>query len=78
MSPSRYKRCHYLQLNIVKYDTVIYMILRKNLHQLQFFEFFFDKRIDYKESTCDIESIVTSFQIFVISYFFVSIVSRNP
>jgi len=37
-------------------------LIQKNLPQLQFFEFFFDKRIDYKESTYDIESIMTSFR----------------
>jgi hypothetical protein len=36
--------------------------IQKNLPQLRWFEFFFDKRIDHKESTCDIESIITSFR----------------
>jgi len=36
--------------------------IQKNLPKLQFFEFFFSKQIDYKESTFDIESIITSFR----------------
>jgi len=36
--------------------------IQKNLSQLRFFEFFFDKRIDAKESTYDIESIIISFR----------------
>jgi hypothetical protein len=36
--------------------------IEKNLPKLQFFEFFFDKRTSFEESTCDIESIITSFR----------------
>lgn len=36
--------------------------IQNNLPKLQFFEFFFDKRIDYTESTNAIESIMTSFR----------------
>jgi len=36
--------------------------IQNNLPQLQFFEFFFEKRIDYKESTYDIEFIIISFR----------------
>lgn len=36
--------------------------IQNNLPKLQLFEFFFDKRIDHKESTYPIESIISSFQ----------------
>jgi hypothetical protein len=36
--------------------------IQKHLPELQSFEFFFDKRIDARELTCDIESIITSFR----------------
>ncbi|CAF0763463.1 unnamed protein product [Rotaria sordida] len=35
---------------------------QKNLNQLKLFEFFFNKRIDYKETKCDIESIIAPFR----------------
>jgi hypothetical protein len=36
--------------------------IQHNLPQLRIFEFFFEKQIDYKDDTCDIESIMTPFR----------------
>jgi hypothetical protein len=37
-------------------------LIQNNLPQLQFFQFFFEKRVHFSESTYNIESIITSFR----------------